>query len=206
MKNFEYASPRTESEVLELLTDDVETELLAGGTDLVGLMRKMIVTPDRVVNIMDVESLKQIEPTDEGGLAIGAAVTLDDILAHPYLENYPAITDATGHDQDEGAEPDQQSHGGNHADNSSRYRRRVVGCSGSMDRFHGTKRRYLALAAPPCFSGSYLAKRRYGVSKLREMIATTTFLRSEASARAAGTHVAPQQQTSAASYVAKRPR
>ena len=62
MKAFEYASPRTEAEVLQLLSAEPgATEVLAGGTDLVGLMKKMIVTPERVVNIMDVPSLKTID-------------------------------------------------------------------------------------------------------------------------------------------------
>jgi xanthine dehydrogenase YagS FAD-binding subunit len=92
MKLFEYAAPRTEWEVLELLSPEYgQTEILAGGTDLVGLMKKMIVTPDRVVNIMEVPSLRVIEPTEEGGVRIGAAVTLDDLLAHPYREDYPAV-------------------------------------------------------------------------------------------------------------------
>ena len=45
MKAFEYASPRTEAEVVQFLSADRgETEILAGGTDLIGLMKKMIVT------------------------------------------------------------------------------------------------------------------------------------------------------------------
>lgn len=95
MKSFEYAEPRNEAEAIELLSDEgVQTEVLAGGTDLVGLMKKVLVTPDRVVNIMEVPSLQTIEPQEDGALLIGAAVTLDEVLAHPYLENYPAITDA----------------------------------------------------------------------------------------------------------------
>jgi xanthine dehydrogenase YagS FAD-binding subunit len=95
MKLFEYAAPRTEGEVIELLSSEYgQTEILAGGTDLVGLMKKMILTPDRVVNVMEVPSLKVIEPTDAGGVRIGAAVTLDDLLGHPYLEDYPAIQQA----------------------------------------------------------------------------------------------------------------
>ena len=54
MKNFEYVAPRTEAEVLQYLSAEAgKTEILAGGTDLVGLLKKMIVTPDRVVNIME---------------------------------------------------------------------------------------------------------------------------------------------------------
>ena len=95
MKAFEYAEPRTEAEVLELLSESPgKTEILAGGTDLVGLMKKMIVTPDRVVNIMEVPSLKAIEQLSDGGISIGAAVTLDDLAVHPYLDVYPAIKQA----------------------------------------------------------------------------------------------------------------
>ena len=50
MKRFEYAQPQSEREAVALLTDDkIETAVLAGGTDLVGLMKRMVVTPDRVV-------------------------------------------------------------------------------------------------------------------------------------------------------------
>lgn len=95
MKNFEYAAPRTEAEVLELLTDHPgKTEILAGGTDLIGLMKKMIITPDRVVNIMEVSSMQQIQPMADAGVSIGAVVTLDDLLENPYLHNYPAILQA----------------------------------------------------------------------------------------------------------------
>jgi xanthine dehydrogenase YagS FAD-binding subunit len=95
MKLFEYAAPRTEAEVLQLLSPEAgKTEILAGGTDLVGLMKKMIVTPDRVVNIMEVDSLKTIEPLEEGGVKIGAAVTLDELFDHPYLQDYAAIRQA----------------------------------------------------------------------------------------------------------------
>lgn len=95
MKAFEYASPRTEAEVVQLLSAEPgKTEILAGGTDLVGLMKKMIVTPERVVNIMEVPTLKSIDELPDGSVSIGAAVTLDDILAHPYLDMYPAIKQA----------------------------------------------------------------------------------------------------------------
>ena len=67
---------------------------LGGGTDLVGLMRKMIITPERVVNIMEVPTLKRIESTPDGGVRIGAAVTLDEVLASPLVTPYPAIQQA----------------------------------------------------------------------------------------------------------------
>src|SRR6185436_10131478 len=84
MKNFEYAAPRTEAEILGLLSATPgQVEILAGGTDLIGLMKKMVVTPDRVVNIMEVPSLKTIDELPDGSVSIGAAVTLDVLLEHP---------------------------------------------------------------------------------------------------------------------------
>ncbi|GIW92784.1 MAG: FAD-binding molybdopterin dehydrogenase [Pirellulaceae bacterium] len=92
MKLFEYAAPRTEAEVLQVLSPEFgKTEILAGGTDLIGLMKKMIVTPDRVVNIMNVPTLQGIEPTDEGGVRIGAATTLDVVRTSPYMKPYSAV-------------------------------------------------------------------------------------------------------------------
>lgn len=95
MKNFEYAAPRSEAAVLELLSADVgHTELLAGGTDLVPLLTKMILTPERVVYIKDIPSIGQIERDSVGNVRIGAAVALDDLLESPLLAIYPAITQA----------------------------------------------------------------------------------------------------------------
>ncbi len=95
MKNFEYASPTTEVEVLEHLRDwPGETELIAGGTDLVGLMQKMIITPKRVVNLLDVPSFRDVEELDGGLVSVGATVTLDIMQVHPYLNPYPALRHA----------------------------------------------------------------------------------------------------------------
>ena len=95
MKNFSYAAPRTEAEVLTCLSPTPgETELIAGGTDLVGLLQKMVITPERVVNLLDVPSLNSVEELDGGVVAIGATVTLDVLLAHPYLNPYPSIRQA----------------------------------------------------------------------------------------------------------------
>ena len=95
MKSFEYAEPRTEEEAVELLqVGSGEAAVLAGGTDLMGLLKKMVVTPSRVVNIMEIASLKEIRRLDDGSLLVGTAVTLDELLAAPELSDYAAVTDA----------------------------------------------------------------------------------------------------------------
>jgi len=95
MKNFEYASPTTEAEVLEHLRAwPGETELIAGGTDLVGLLQKMVIMPERVVNLLDVPHLRDIEQLDGGVVSIGATVTLDVLQVHPYLNAYQSLRHA----------------------------------------------------------------------------------------------------------------
>ena len=95
MKNFEYASPTTEAEVLEHLRDwPGETELIAGGTDLVGLLQKMVITPKRVVNLLDVPNFRDVEELDGGVVSVGATVTLDVVQVHPYLNPFPALRHA----------------------------------------------------------------------------------------------------------------
>jgi xanthine dehydrogenase YagS FAD-binding subunit len=92
MKNFEYAQPRTENEVLDLLSPvPGQTELLAGGTDMIGLMKRMVVTPERVVNVSDVESMRSIEYDAQGRLWVGAALPLDEFLESQLTAAFPAV-------------------------------------------------------------------------------------------------------------------
>ena len=94
MRAFEYAAPREEAQVVDLLSSEWgQTEVLAGGTDLIGLMKKMIVTPARVVNIKEVASLRGVE-ADSQGVRIGATTNLDDLLDSPELDPYPAVKQA----------------------------------------------------------------------------------------------------------------
>ncbi|MBX9791575.1 MAG: FAD binding domain-containing protein [Pirellulales bacterium] len=94
MKAFSFAAPRFESEVLELLGETWgQSEILAGGTDLVGLMRQMIVAPERVVYLGNVAEYRGIE-ADSAGVRIGAMSTLDDLADSAALAPYAAVTQA----------------------------------------------------------------------------------------------------------------
>jgi len=85
MQAFEYASPNTLKEAVGLLASKWgETDVLAGGTDLLSLLKDYIHTPRRVVNIKAIKELGGIEKT-AAGLRIGAAVTLDELLANAAL-------------------------------------------------------------------------------------------------------------------------
>lgn len=91
MINFEYASPRTEAEALELLNEpEGRTAVLAGGTDLLNLLKSNLVAPQRVVDIKNVESMRGIERTPDG-VRIGALTTLEEMHADPLLAPYQSL-------------------------------------------------------------------------------------------------------------------
>jgi xanthine dehydrogenase YagS FAD-binding subunit len=95
MQPFEYASPSTVREAVGLLGRRWEdANVLAGGTDLLGLMKDDIQTPKRVVNLKGVKELEGIQKT-AAGLRIGALVTLDELMKNAEARTaYPALAEA----------------------------------------------------------------------------------------------------------------
>ena len=58
MKPFEYANPTTLKDAVDLLSGDGgEAAILAGGTDLLGLMKDELETPSRVVDVKGIAEL-----------------------------------------------------------------------------------------------------------------------------------------------------
>ncbi len=92
MQAFEYASPTTLKEALALLGERWgEADVLAGGTDLLSLLKDYVHTPKRVVNIKGIAELGGIRKT-AAGLRIGATVTLDELVSHPTVRSeYPSL-------------------------------------------------------------------------------------------------------------------
>ncbi len=95
MQAFEYSSPATVREAVALLGSNWnDAEVLAGGTDLLGLMKDYVQTPKRVVNIKTIKELDGIRKTP-AGLRIGALVTLDELLRNAAVRaEYPSLTAA----------------------------------------------------------------------------------------------------------------
>jgi len=95
MQAFEYANPRTLKEAFGLLGSRWgEADLLAGGTDLLSLMKDYIHTPKRVVSLSGVKELKGVRSASDG-LHIGAMVTLEDLLDNATVrKEYPSLVSA----------------------------------------------------------------------------------------------------------------
>jgi xanthine dehydrogenase YagS FAD-binding subunit len=97
MRAFSYVSPTKKEEVVGLLGKSWgEVEILAGGSDLLSLMKDDIVTPKTLVNIKQVPGLHAIS-NESGGMRLGALATLDQIShAAPVRQQYPALAAAAG--------------------------------------------------------------------------------------------------------------
>jgi len=95
MNKFEYASPRTLDSAVKLLSQGAA--VLAGGTDLISLMKEGSVTPQRLVDIKGIPELCGISKTADG-LRIGALTSVAELLSSPVVAaEYPALVQAAEH-------------------------------------------------------------------------------------------------------------
>ena len=94
MKAFAYVNVATEKEAITALgTERGRILPIAGGMDLVGLMKDYVAQPDRLVNVKNLDHEITVMPT--GGLRIGAAATLIDLVEHAQVVKlYPALVQA----------------------------------------------------------------------------------------------------------------
>lgn len=91
MRAFEYASPKSPQQAIGLLS--ANAAILAGGTDLLALMKDDIVTPKRVVNVKDLEGLARVAPGQDGFM-IGALARLNDLADNSDVrKRYPMLAD-----------------------------------------------------------------------------------------------------------------
>jgi xanthine dehydrogenase YagS FAD-binding subunit len=95
MRPFEYVSPNSRSQAISLLGATWgNTQVLAGGTDLLALMKDDVVAPKRLVNIKDIADLRGISSSAQG-LRIGALTNLGELADDENVKkNYPALSEA----------------------------------------------------------------------------------------------------------------
>lgn len=95
MQPFAYANPTTLSEALALLGAEWgQTDVLAGGTDLLSLMKDYLHTPQRLVDIKGIKELGGIRKSG-AGLRLGALVTFDELAENAAVRaEYPSLAAA----------------------------------------------------------------------------------------------------------------
>jgi 4-hydroxybenzoyl-CoA reductase subunit beta len=97
LPDFEVVQPRTLDALIAARTAHPQSSLLGGGTDLIVNIRRGIVAPEVLIETNGVKELHAIT-AGARELAIGAAVTLTELAAHPEVaRHYPAVAQAAAH-------------------------------------------------------------------------------------------------------------
>lgn len=94
MEALKYIRPTKGIEVWNILKDNPGARVIAGGTDLLVMMRNGSVKPDCIVDIKGIEATHALR-FDEKGLYIGASCTCNEVMNFgPVKEYYPGLYDA----------------------------------------------------------------------------------------------------------------
>lgn len=97
MRPFDYTRPASLDEAIQLLQADGAARPLAGGTDIITLLKAEIIAPSQLLDIKRLPELSAEIAETERGLTLGALVTLADIERHAaILERYTALAEAAG--------------------------------------------------------------------------------------------------------------
>jgi xanthine dehydrogenase YagS FAD-binding subunit len=94
MKAFTSANPRDLAHAVTLIRQGRDANrtvaIAGGGSDLLGMMKDRLVTPDLVVHLKAVKGLDQVKQAKDG-VTIGGLITLDALSAHPLIRRQYAV-------------------------------------------------------------------------------------------------------------------
>ncbi len=94
MKPFSYERATSPAQAAAAIAARPGAKFLAGGTNLLDLMKLQIEAPAHLVDVNGI-GLDTVEPTPQGGLRIGALVRNSDLAAHPRVRrDYGVLTRA----------------------------------------------------------------------------------------------------------------
>ena len=94
MISFRYARANDVADAVRQIAGDPNAKFVAGGTNLIDLMKMDVERPTKVIDITRLP-LNQVENTPGGGLRIGALVRNSDLAYHPHVEErYPVLASA----------------------------------------------------------------------------------------------------------------
>ena len=98
LPRFDYVRAKTPEEAVRLLQEHgPAARPVMGGTDLFANMRDGKLQPRLVVDVKGLPGLRDIVSDVQGGLAVGAAVTMNELARHPdVLAHYPLLAQAAG--------------------------------------------------------------------------------------------------------------
>ena len=95
MNPFAYQRVEQEDAAVEAVAHGEDARFLAGGTNLIDLMKNGIEQPTRLIDINRLSSLAEIRPLPDGGLRLGALARNSDTANHPLVrKNFPLLAQA----------------------------------------------------------------------------------------------------------------
>jgi xanthine dehydrogenase YagS FAD-binding subunit len=94
VNNFEYSRASDVADAIRQIVADPAARFIAGGTNLVDLMKYDVERPARLIDITHLP-LNSVEETSDGGVRIGALVPNSDLAYHPVIATrYPLLASA----------------------------------------------------------------------------------------------------------------
>jgi xanthine dehydrogenase YagS FAD-binding subunit len=94
MINFAYSRASDVADAVRQIAADPTAKFIAGGTNLIDLMKVNVARPSRLIDITRLP-LDKVEDTPDGGLRIGALVPNTTLAYHPQIEaRYPLVGSA----------------------------------------------------------------------------------------------------------------
>src|SRR5215210_2342472 len=89
----EYLAPESVDEALAMLADHGdEAKLVAGGQSLLVFLRQGLLAPRYLIGLKRISELTRLEPTTDGGLAIGTMVPQHTLETSALVrERFPAL-------------------------------------------------------------------------------------------------------------------
>jgi xanthine dehydrogenase YagS FAD-binding subunit len=94
MINFQYSRVNNVADAVRQIAADPTAKFIAGGTNLLDLMKENVERPSRLIDISRLP-LRTVEATASGGVRIGALVPNSDLAYHPLIEQrYPILRSA----------------------------------------------------------------------------------------------------------------
>src|SRR5579863_2663524 len=95
MHPFSLSRPTDVLAAIAAHAQNAKLAFIAGGTDLIGLMKDRVTLPDSLLDINRLPDMSQIEALSDGGLRIGALARMSDVAANPDLRSrFPVIAES----------------------------------------------------------------------------------------------------------------
>ncbi|WP_294303110.1 xanthine dehydrogenase family protein subunit M [uncultured Chryseobacterium sp.] len=93
MNNFSYTKTKEIADASVLLKDNAGNKAIAGGTNIVDLMKYFVVEADNLVDLNGIQGMDDLSETENGNVRLGALMTNAATAYHPVIEQkYPLLS------------------------------------------------------------------------------------------------------------------